>query len=126
MPHRMPELSDELQKVFDRAAQFSEDPELFSALTEATHDPELWAQATREPGEFLRSRRIELPEGLEIKFLDDPLRGRPVPDYEFFTIRLFNCRKFWVKKRGEPGYEDVEVCFGFEIVPNPVPGGPIG
>ncbi len=127
MTKQTPELSDELQKLVDRAAQVSEDPELFRAFNEAMHDPELWAEATREPGGFLRSRGIDLPEGLDITFLDDPFRGRPVPDFEFFTIRLFNCRKYWVKKRdGEPGFEEVEVCRGFEIVPNPVPGGPIG
>ena len=26
-----------------------------------------------------------------------------------------------MKKRGDPGYEDVEICRGFEIVPNPIP-----
>ena len=119
------ELSDELMKALERAAEISEDPELFGAFNEAMHDPELWAEATRNPGDFVRSRGFELPEGLEIRFLDDPLRGKPVPDYEFFTIRLFNCRTYWVKKRDEPGYEQVEVCRGFEIVPNPVPGGPI-
>jgi len=126
MAKQPPELSDELQKLVDRAAQVSDDPELFRAFNEAMRDPELWAEASREPAGFLRSRGIDLPEGLDITFLDDPFRGRPVPDYEFFTIRLFNCRKYWVKKRDEPGYEEVEFCRGFEIVPNPVPGGPIG
>jgi len=120
------ELSDELQRSLDRAAQFSEDPELFRTLNEAMRDPDLWAEATREPGEFLRSRGIDLPDGLQLDFLDDPLRGRPAPDFEFFTIRLFNCRTYWVKKRDEPGYEAVEFCRGFEITPNPIPGGPIG
>jgi hypothetical protein len=50
----------------------------------------------------------------------------PTPDHESFTIRLFNCRTYWVKKRDEPGYEQVELCRGFEIVPYPVPGGPFG
>ena len=126
MAKQAPELSDELQKLVDRAGQFSEDPELFRAFTDATRDLELWAEASREPAGFLRSRGIDVPEGLDITFLDDPFRGRPVPDFDFFTIRLFNCRKYWVKKQDEPGYEEVEVCFGFEIVPNPVPGGPIG
>lgn len=120
------ELSDELQKSFDRAAQISEDPELFRVLNEAMRDPGLWAEATREPHEFLSSRGIDLPEGFQITFLDDPVRGRPVPDFEFFTIRLFNCRTYWVKKPDAPGYEKVEICRGFEIVPNPIPGGPIG
>jgi hypothetical protein len=55
----------------------------------------------------------------------DPLRGRPVPDYEFFTIRLTRCRTWCVKKKDGPGYEKVEVCFGWEIIPNPLPHGPV-
>src|SRR5215218_3151508 len=101
MASQLPELSDELAKSFDLATQLSEDPGLFRAFNEAMHEPELWEEASREPGEFLRSRGIDLPKGLEITFLDDPFRGRPVPDFEFFTIRLFNCRKYWVKKRDE-------------------------
>ena len=121
----MPRLSDELQPVFEQATGFSESPELIEAVREASREPKVWSEASKDTGEFLRERGIEVPEGLEVILLDDPLRERPGPDFEFFTIRLFNCRTYWVKKEGG-GYEKVQVCWGFEIVPNPVPGGPIG
>jgi len=49
-----------------------------------------------------------------------------MPGYETFSIRLFNCRTLWLKKLDGAGYEPVEFCRGFEIVPHPIPGGPIG
>jgi hypothetical protein len=120
-----PPLSDELQPVFDRAAAFTESPQVTEAFREAFRDPKLWEEAGRDPAAFLRERGAEVPEGLEVILLDDPSQSRPTPDFEFFTIRFFNCRTHWVKKEGA-GYEKVEICWGFEIVPNPVPGGPIG
>lgn len=120
-----PGLSDELQPAFERATALSESAELMEAFREATRDRRLWEKASKDPAGFLRGRGVEIPDGLRVILLDDPMRERPAPDFEFFTIRLFNCRTFWVKKDG-PGYEKVEICFGFEIVPHPVPGGPIG
>ena len=119
------ELSDELRERLQQADEFSRNPELAAAFAHATADPDLWAQASRDPVAFLGEQGVELPPGLAIEFLDDPLRGRPVPDYEFFSIRLTRCRTYWVKKKPGPGWEKVEVCLGFEIVPHPLPGGPI-
>ena len=55
--------------------------------------------------------------------------GRPVPDWQFVTIRLTRCRTVVVATHDDDGkitgYEEVEVCFGFEIVQHPLPGGPI-
>ena len=120
-----PRLSDELQPVFEQASRLAGSPELMEAFREATRDRKLWEEASRDPAGFLRERGVEVPKGLEVILLTDPMRERPAPDFEFFTIRLFNCRTYWVKKEGA-GYEKVQVCWGFEIVPNPVPGGPIG
>jgi hypothetical protein len=120
-----PALSDELQPTFERATEFAESPQLMEAFREAAREPRLWEEASKDPAGFLGGRGVEVPEGLEVMLLDDPMRGRPTPDFEYFSIRLFNCRTYWVKKEGG-GYEKVEICWGFEIVPNPVPGGPIG
>lgn len=119
-----PGLSDELQRVFEQADRFAERPELMEAFREASRDRKLWEAASRDTAGFLRDRGVEVPEGLEVILLNDPMREKPAPDFEFFTIRLFNCRTFWVKKEGA-GYEKVQFCWGFEIVPNPLPGGPI-
>lgn len=119
-------LSAELEEAFARATEFGRSPELFRAFQEAVADPGTWAAAAGDPAEFLGERGVEVPGGLRVELLDDPLRGRPTPEFEFFTIRLTQCRAYWVKKRNEPGYEKVEICRGWEIVPNRVPGGPIG
>ena len=119
------QLSGELGERLHQADEFSRDPQLAAAFAQATSDPRLWSEASRDPVAFLGEQGVELPKGLAIEFLDDPLRGRPTPDYEFFSIRLTRCRTYWVKKKDGPGWEKVEVCFGFEIVPHPLPGGPI-
>jgi hypothetical protein len=113
-------LPAELAETAERAARFAESPELVQALGTAAGDPRLWREASENPDRFLESQGVRMPDGLGLEFLDDPLRGRPAPDYEFFSIRLFNCRTYWVKKEGG-GYEKVEICRGFEIVPHPLP-----
>jgi hypothetical protein len=45
----------------------------------------------------------------------------PAPDHEFFTIRLTRCRTYWVSERDRRGYEQLEFCWGFEIIPHPIP-----
>ena len=120
-----PPLPPELEEPFARATELGYDPELNRAFQEAAADRDAWERAARDPVAFLGERGIEVPKGLGIEFLDEPLRGRPVPDYEFFTIRFFRCRTWWVKKKDGPGFEKVEVCLGFEIVPHPLPFRPV-
>ncbi len=115
-----------LAKDLDRAATFAESPKMLSAFRAASGDPKLWSVARKRPAAFLESKGVKTPKGLAVKFLNDPMRGMPTPDYEMFTIRVFNCRTFWVRKKTGVGYERIEVCFGFEIVSHPLPGGPIG
>jgi hypothetical protein len=112
------------QEQMQRALEWSNNPELSRVFNAASQDRDLWAQAHEDPAEFLRSQGVELPKDLFIQFIGDPYM--PVPDFEFFTIHMFNCRRMWVKKKDDVGYEEVEVCFGFEIVTHPIPGGPIG
>ena len=112
------------QAMMQRAIEFGNSPDLFNAFNAATLDRDLWAKAQENADKYVRSQGLELPEGFHIQFLGDPYY--PGPDFELFTIQLFNCRRMWVKKRNAPGYEQVEVCFGFELVPHVIPGGPLG
>jgi hypothetical protein len=109
----------------DRAAAFALSAKMVSALRAASAEPELWSQARRDSAGFLESRGVQVPKGFDLWFLDEPI-GMPGPDYEPFTIRLFNCRTYWTKKKNGPGYEKSEICYGFEITAVPRPGGPIG
>jgi hypothetical protein len=123
--HSVP-FSGELASLLERADELSADPALTKLVVEGARDEGLRERALRDGPSFLGEQGINVPDGLEVKFLDDPMRDQPVPDFELFTIRFFNCRTYWVQ--GEPGKPPKKetVCFGFEIVPNPVPGGPIG
>lgn len=109
----------------DRAAAFAWSAKMVSALRAVSADPKLWNLARRDSAGFLESRGVRVPKGFDVSFLLKPT-AMPGPEYEPFTVRLFNCRTYWVKKKNEPGYESAEVCFGFEITSGPMPGGPIG
>jgi hypothetical protein len=122
-------LMKEMTAREDQAAKLAESPEMADAFAELSKNPDLRGEAERDPAGFLGSRGVDVPKGLAINFLPPPKRGKPVPDYQFFTIRLTRCRKYWVSTKDEEGritgYEQVEVCFGFEFFPHPLPGGPI-
>jgi hypothetical protein len=112
------ELGREQSKLLERATTFSEDRQFLAAFHMAARSPELQEIALKDPLEFLKSQHLEMPKGLTIKFFAKPRRVESEPDFEFFTIRLYKCRTYWVKKKNGPGFEKGEVCFGFEIVPH--------
>jgi hypothetical protein len=124
-----PELPDDLREAYDTAAGMVRDPRLLDALTESRMDIDLRRQATRDPRAFLDSRGIELPRNLAIRFGQRPRPWMPGPDWEAFSIRLFDCRTYWIWVRdpitGERKLSREEICWGVEIVPNPLPGGPV-
>jgi len=115
-----------LAKDLDRGSAFAESPKMRSAFRAASEEPKLWQLARKNATRFLESQGVKVPSGLTVRFLDNPTREMPSPDFEFFTIRMFNCRTYWLKKKNAPGFESVGVCFGIEIVPNALPGGPVG
>ena len=121
-----PALDRALLRAIEQAEALSESREFLAAFHAATRSTELQDLAIKEPKQFLKSMNVKVPKRLAVTFFNRPARGKPTPDFEFFTIRLFRCRTFWVKKKDGVGYEKVEICFGFEIVPHPIPGGPIG
>lgn len=118
-------LDKTLLRIIKRVEAFADSPEFIDAFKEATHDTKLQETAIKDPLLYLESKGVKVPNGLAVRFLRKPVPIKPTPDYEFFTLRLFNCRTYWPKKLDGPGYEKVEICFGFEIVPHPIPGGPI-
>jgi hypothetical protein len=114
-------LGSKLANLFEGASHFSENPQFLSILNAAANKSDLRHKAAKEPLEFLRSQGIELPEGLSIKVIDKIPPTKPVSDYEFFRIHLLKCHTYWLKKKDGPGYESVQVCWGFEIVPHTIP-----
>lgn len=115
-----------LLAAYRRAEEFIDDPKLLAAFKAASLEPKLRENALDDPRGYLETKGVKIPKGLELKFISKMPPTRPGPDFEFFTIRLFKCRTFWVKKRNAPGFEKVVICFGIEITPNKIPGGPIG
>ena len=116
-----PEVS-ELLRVAEQFAA-SDGPALLTA--EVARDRQTWEAAHRDPEAFLRERGIKVPKGLQMKPIPWPGLSKPTPEWMPFTIRLTDCRQIVFFAEGE-GWKVEEVCFGWEITPNPIPGGPIG
>jgi hypothetical protein len=117
------------------AAKLAQDRRLRSAVAGlARADIATIRTALTAPREFLAAAGVQVPDHLEVTIVrGDPVRppvpGKFGPDFEFFSFRLLDCRTYWVAKKDENGnvvgYEQQEVCWGFEITPRFVPGGPI-
>jgi hypothetical protein len=115
------------------------DPRFQAAVSSLVETPEEWEGALTDPAGWLRARGLELPQDLAVRLTKDlsiskplgpEIAGKPDPDWIPFAIREINCRTFWLPKRNDQGkivgYEEVRICFGFEIAPTPIPGGPLG
>jgi hypothetical protein len=104
--------------LISKAEVFSRNPALLDAFEEALKNPRLRERALEDAAGYLEKRHVIVPKGLQVDFRTTPSRNLelpPDPDFFPFTIRLFNCRTYWVKKRNKPGFEQVTICFGFEI-----------
>jgi hypothetical protein len=89
-------------------------------------DPKVGGRFEQYPAETLAEFGVEVPEGLDVVPLGSGTLGKPTPDFTPFEIRFSRCRTF-IRRDPETGRLSTEtVCFGFEIVPKEVPGGPIG
>jgi hypothetical protein len=117
------ELSPQLAERMGRAEELAGDERLMKAFNIALRDEDVWRRAEESAERYLEEQGVGVPDGLQVRFLRDPMQY-PGPDYEFFIIRMFRCRSYWVKKKNAPGYEQVTVCLGFEIVPHPI--SPVG
>ena len=90
--------------------------------------------ALTAPREFLAAAGVQVPDHLDVVIVRGrhqlpPVLGKFGPDFEFFSIRQFDCHTYWVAKVDDEGkvvgYEEQEFCWGFEITPKFFPGGPI-
>jgi hypothetical protein len=117
------------------AAKIAQDRRLRSAIAGlARADTGTVRTALTAPREFLAGAGVQVPGHLEVTIIrGDPVRpavpARFGPDFEFFSLRQLDCRTYWVAKKDENGnvvgYEEQEICWGFEITPRFLPGGPI-
>lgn len=113
------------QKLLDRAESFAASAKVRNVLLEGVRDGRLRKRALESPEKVLEARGIDVPPGLKVRFFEPPRRlpARP-PEDGLFTIRLTNCRTYWVRKKDGPGFEQVTVCLGIEVIP--WRGNPIG
>lgn len=116
-------MSDELLRSAEELA--GSDP-LMDLLTATWRDPALGRRLEERPAELLKEFGVDVPKGLSVVPLGAGPIGKPGPDFEPFTIRLSRCRTFYVREPGSDRLTTETVCFGIEIVRNPVPGGPVG
>jgi hypothetical protein len=88
-------------------------------------DPKLSMRFEERPAEALAEFGIELPKELDIVPLGTGRLGKPGPDFTPFEIRFSRCRTVVVRDPETGRLRTETVCFGFEIVPKILPGGPI-
>lgn len=112
-------LPEELEERARLAEALAADLAVDRAFEAVIREPEI-ASADADANAFVESHGVQVPDGLAFRFIHG-LTGRPAPDYEFFSIRFTRCRRYWLKKRRGEGYEQVEICLGFEIIPHPLP-----
>ena len=126
------QLPEELQHQYRAARELAQGA---TRLLDGLHDEggyaELREEAMKDPSGFLERRGLTVPDELQLRFLDFPGRRprKPGPDFEAFTIRQFDCRTYWLWETDDDGnrtIQEVQICWGFEIVPHPFPGGPVG
>jgi hypothetical protein len=124
MDEHLPGLPKELEGPHRAAIEFSESQQVLRLLGEAAADPALGKELEEDPQRFFESRDLPIPEGVRLDLLDLRRPAMPGPDYEFFTIRQFNCKRYWLVRQNDDGtreLESVEICYGFELVPQPLP-----
>jgi hypothetical protein len=117
-------LSDELEGSFQQAVDLAANAELHGILGRAVEDPRLRTALEEGGPKALSELGVGIPDELDVRFFQRQIVVKPVPDFEQYSIRLLNCRKVWVKREDGKGYEEVQLCLGFEITSHGVT--PIG
>jgi hypothetical protein len=120
----LPGLPGELEGPHRAAIEFSENPKVLGLLDEAAANAKVGRELEEDPSRFFESRGLPIPDGVRLDLLQLKRPAMPGPDYDFFTIRQFNCKRYWLIKRtadGKREIESVEICYGFELVPHPLP-----
>jgi hypothetical protein len=116
----------DMRRQMDRAREIVSDGRFPEAVLAVATSDDDWGEATADARRFLARRGIELPEGLTVRTIPWPGAGRPTPDWDPFVVQLTMCRTVWVRDPETHMLRREQICRGFEIVPNPLPGGPIG
>lgn len=114
------------EDLLQRAEAFADTDELNQFVTAIWRDPELSARFGERPRETLAEFGIKPPRGLDVVVLGTGWTGKPGPDFVPFEIRFSRCRTVVVRDDTTGRLHTEEVCFGIEIVPTKVPGGPLG
>jgi hypothetical protein len=111
--------------LLDQATALVDEDALVKATIEVASNEEAWIEANDDPGRYLEQRGIAVPEGLTVRALPWPGFGKPSPDWHPFAVRLTMCKTVWVRDPDSGVLRQEQVCRGFEVIPNPLPGGPI-
>jgi hypothetical protein len=112
--------------LLQRAETFADTEELNQFAIAIWRDPDLSVRFQERPSEALAEFGIKLPKGLDVVLLGTGRPGKPGPDFTPFEIRFSRCKTVVVRDPKTGRFHTEEVCFGIEIVPAKVPGGPIG
>ncbi len=123
------------RRLLTKGEELAAGEPLLALLDRALGDHGLRAELRRDPQRALRAAGVRLPRELSIRFSAQPRLTpmRPAPGWFPFSIRLTRCRTVWIADPDDdptderrPPPRQQTICFGFEIVRNRPPGGPIG
>ncbi len=106
------------RRSFDAAGSMMDSPEMAAAFDAVRRDPDLAQLAATNPMDVLLKFGVDVPKGIDVRLIGISMPG---PDWEPWSIRLTNCRSYWVRNK-DGKWEQVEVCFGWEAVPGKDPG----
>jgi hypothetical protein len=112
--------------VLGQAEELADSQAVIDFAAATWRDPEVAARFEERPAETLAEFGIELPPGVDVVPLGTGQIGMPGPDFEPFQIRFSRCRTVVVRNPRNGKLSTETVCFGIEIVPTRVPGGPKG
>jgi hypothetical protein len=119
------DLGRPMLNALKRAELLSNDTKFLAAVDYAAGNEQARNEAINDSSQYLKNQGVVVPKNLLVTFINKPSKPLPPPDQPLFLIRLFNCKSFWLPKKNQPGHEQVEICFGYEIRPSIVVGGPI-
>ena len=115
------------ESALSQAEEFSISENVTRLATAVWMDPQVGRRFAEEPEVVLKEFGIDLPEPLDLVplGLGRPL-GKPTPDFTPFEIRLSRCRTVVVRDPDTGMLKTETVCFGIDIIPKFLPGGPRG
>jgi hypothetical protein len=112
-------------ELLEQAEAFASTEELTRFAVVSMQDPELSVRLQERPTETLAEFGIQVPKGLDVVPLGTGSIGKPGPDFEPFQIRFSRCKTVVVRDDKTGRLTTETVCFGIDIVPTVIHGGPI-